>query len=76
MREDNKQAFHQKTEELIVLASLDEKVRALPNSQDTRGKCDHCQQRRENKSLLVCTRCNVDQYCSKVAQIDSNTNLP
>ena len=33
------------------------------------GVCEHCEQEKERASLSVCSRCMMDQYCSKECQI-------
>ena len=33
------------------------------------GKCSHCEEVKERALLMVCSRCRINQYCSRVCQI-------
>jgi len=33
------------------------------------GKCDHCGVVKERALLMVCSRCMIDQYCSRECQV-------
>jgi len=33
------------------------------------GKCNHCKVEKERSLLMVCSRCMVDQYCSRKCQV-------
>jgi len=33
------------------------------------GKCEHCKQEKERVSLSICSRCMIDQYCSRECQV-------
>ena len=33
------------------------------------GKCTHCKEVKERRLLMVCSRCRIAQYCSRVCQI-------
>ena len=33
------------------------------------GMCEHCNDKKERKLLMVCSRCRVSQYCSRACQV-------
>ena len=38
------------------------------------GKCDHCGVVKERALLMVCSRCMIDQYCSRKCQVAASPN--
>ena len=36
------------------------------------GKCDHCGVVKERELLMVCSRCMIDQYCSRKCQVTTS----
>jgi len=37
------------------------------------GVCEHCEEVKERRLLMVCSRCMVDQYCSRRCQVADST---
>ena len=43
-----------------------ESRKALPKH----ARCDHCEVVKERRLLMVCSRCRIDQYCSRKCQVE------
>ena len=47
-----------------------ESRKALPKH----ARCDHCEVVKERRLLMVCSRCRIDQYCSRKCQVEGWDN--